>query len=124
MSGTVAMLYSGPISWSSKKQRVVATSSYEAEYTALPTCAEQGPWIAQIIRDLDFSKYIGLNSQIFNMLGDNQGALAPVKNSHINDRSMSQGGFGRAGSKACHVVLLQELKLHTGDGINKMLHIF
>jgi hypothetical protein len=52
VSGSVAMFYRGPISWSSKKQRSVATSSCESEYLALSTCAKQGQWIAQVFRDM------------------------------------------------------------------------
>ncbi|KAI0996666.1 hypothetical protein K3495_g11517 [Podosphaera aphanis] len=35
-------IYYGPISWSSKKQRSVLTSSCESEYIALSTCAKHG----------------------------------------------------------------------------------
>jgi hypothetical protein len=35
ISGSVAMFYKGPISWSSKKQKAVSTSSYESEYVVL-----------------------------------------------------------------------------------------
>jgi hypothetical protein len=38
--GYVIMFYGGPISWSSKKQRSVATSSCESEYMALAMCAK------------------------------------------------------------------------------------
>ncbi|KAI0999419.1 hypothetical protein K3495_g8778 [Podosphaera aphanis] len=42
ISGSIAMFYGGPILWSSKKQRSVATSSCESEYIALASCAKQG----------------------------------------------------------------------------------
>ena len=71
VSGSVTMFYNGPISWSSKKQRSVATSSCESEYMALSTCTKQGQWIAQIFRDLNFIKYIGKNPNLVHMLGDN-----------------------------------------------------
>ena len=81
------MFYGGPISWSSKKQRSVATSSCEAEYIALATCAKQGQWIAQVFRDLQLAKYIGRNPRLVQMLGDNQGAIALTENAHLNERS-------------------------------------
>jgi hypothetical protein len=87
ISGSVTMFYGGPISWSSKKQRSVATSSCEAEYIALATCAKQGQWIAQVFRDLQLTKYIGKNPRLVQMLGDNQGAIALTKNAHLNERS-------------------------------------
>ena len=39
-SGCVAMLYGGPISWASRKQKSVATSSTESEYIAMSLCAK------------------------------------------------------------------------------------
>jgi hypothetical protein len=87
ISGSVTMFYGGPISWSSKKQRSVATSSCESEYMALANCAKQGQWIAQIFRDLGLPKYIGKNPRRVQMLGDNQGAIALTENAHLNERS-------------------------------------
>jgi hypothetical protein len=81
------MFYGGPISWSSKKQRSVATSSCESEYMALSTCCKQGQWIAQVFRDLGFPKYIGKDTNKVQMLGDNQGAIALTKNPHLHERS-------------------------------------
>src|SRR5204863_212687 len=78
VSGSVAIFYGGPISWSSKRQRSVATSSCESEYMALSACAKQGQWIAQVFRDLGYAKFIGKNPSCVQMLGDNQGALALV----------------------------------------------
>ncbi|KAF7567667.1 hypothetical protein PtrM4_142580 [Pyrenophora tritici-repentis] len=87
VSGSTAMFYGGPISWSSKKQRSVATSSCESEYIALSTCCKQGQWIAQVFRDLGFPKYIGKDTNKVQMLGDNQGAIALTKNPHLHERS-------------------------------------
>lgn len=81
------MFYGGPISWSSKKQRSVATSSCESEYIAQSSAAKQGQWVAQIFRDLGYAKYIGGNTVKVQMYGDNQGALALVKNPHLHERS-------------------------------------
>ena len=87
VSGSVAIFYGGPISWSSKRQRSVATSSCESEYMALSACAKQGQWIAQVFRDLGYAKFIGKNPSCVQMLGDNQGALALVQNPHLHERS-------------------------------------
>jgi hypothetical protein len=87
VSGSTAMFYGGPITWSSKKQRSVATSSCESEYIALSTCCKQGQWIAQVFRDLGFPKYIGKDTNKVQMMGDNQGAIALTKNPHLHERS-------------------------------------
>ncbi|KAI0995304.1 hypothetical protein K3495_g12878, partial [Podosphaera aphanis] len=86
-SGYVVMFYGGPISWGSKKQRSVATSSCESEYLALAMCAKQGQWIAQICRDLGVGHYIGKYPNCVQMFGDNQGSLALVKNPQLHERS-------------------------------------
>ena len=43
--GYVYMFAGGPISWISRKQKSVATSTTEAEYMALSSCAKKGLWI-------------------------------------------------------------------------------
>lgn len=87
VSGSVAMFYGGPISWSSKKQRSISTSSCESEYIAMSACTKQGQWIAQVFRDLKLGKYIGKDPSLVQMLGDNQGALALVKDPRLHERS-------------------------------------
>lgn len=87
VSGCVVIFYGGPISWSSKKQRSVATSSCESEYIALASCAKQGQWIAQVFRDMGYARYIGKDSRTVQMLGDNQGAIALAKNPQLHERS-------------------------------------
>ena len=87
VSGSVIMFYGGPICWSSKKQRSVATSSCESEYMAMASCSKGGQWVAQIFRDLGYSKYIGSNPRLVQMRGDNQGAIALAKNPHLHERS-------------------------------------
>lgn len=87
VSGSVAMFFGGPIAWSSKKQRSVATSSCESEYVALANCAKQGQWFAQVFRDLGYPQYIGKDPQLVQVFGDNQGAIALSENAHLNERS-------------------------------------
>jgi hypothetical protein len=87
ISGSVAMFYGGPISWSSKKQKAVSTSSCESEYVALSSCTKQGQWFAQLLRDMRHNKYIGPDTNMVHMLGDNMGAIALTKNPHLNERS-------------------------------------
>ena len=86
-SGHVAMLYGGPISWRSKKQTSVATSSTESEYMAMSSCAKQSQWIVQVLKDMGFPRYVGNDPYVAQIKGDNQGALALVKNPHLHERS-------------------------------------
>ena len=43
--GYIYMLGGGPISWINRKQKSVATSTSEAEYIAMSTCAKEALWI-------------------------------------------------------------------------------
>ncbi|KAI0992649.1 hypothetical protein K3495_g15536, partial [Podosphaera aphanis] len=52
ITGAVGILCGGAIFWLSRKQKSVATSTAEAEYTAMAITAKQGQWIAQVIRDM------------------------------------------------------------------------
>jgi hypothetical protein len=87
VSGGVGMFHGGPFCWMSKKQRSVARSSCESEYIAQAMYAMQGQWAAQIFQDLGMPEYIGKSKTTVDMRGDNQGALALVKNPHLHERS-------------------------------------
>ncbi|KAI1001987.1 hypothetical protein K3495_g6216 [Podosphaera aphanis] len=87
VSGSVAMFYGGPICWSRKKQRSVATSSGKSEYIAMASSRKLGPWVAQIFRDLKLTKDIRECSNMVQMKGDNQGAIALAKNPHLHEHS-------------------------------------
>lgn len=102
--GNVFFLAGGPISWSSKKQKSVATSTMQAEYMAMCSCAKQSQWIAQILRDMGMHHFIGPNpyqpaikedmkhllgspAAPISLKGDNQAALLLVKDAHTHERS-------------------------------------
>jgi len=57
--GNVFMLAGGPVSWMSKKQKSVATSTMEAEYMALCSCAKRSQFLAQILRDMGQHEMVG-----------------------------------------------------------------
>ncbi|KAI1006140.1 hypothetical protein K3495_g2088 [Podosphaera aphanis] len=86
ISGGVCLYYGGPISCSSKKQTSVATSSAEAEYISQAMYAKQDQWIAQILRDTRMQQIINENATTVPMYGDDQGALALIKNSHLHEQ--------------------------------------
>ena len=104
--GYALKLADAPIAWMSRKQASVATSTTEAEYMALSTCAKECLWIVQLLRDMNLTKYLGdsLNrvdikenskhkadspTQLIPACfkGDNQASLTLVKEPHIHERS-------------------------------------
>ncbi|OBW64777.1 MAG: Nucleotide-diphospho-sugar transferase [Aureobasidium pullulans] len=99
--GSVFMMGNCPVSWSSKKQKSVATSTMEAEYMAMCQAAKQSQWLAQLLRDMGYGKYIGCNQyqptvreeQSFvirspvKLFGDNQASLSLVRDAHTHERS-------------------------------------
>ncbi|KAF5443514.1 hypothetical protein F2P56_036064 [Juglans regia] len=54
-SAYLILLGSTPISWSSKKQRVIARSSTEAEYRALAMAAAESMWLLSLFQEMKFT---------------------------------------------------------------------
>jgi hypothetical protein len=74
-SGYVFTMAGGVVSWSSKRQAAVATSTVEAEYVAMSRCAQQMVWMHSWLREVDIDYSLpGL------MKGDNRGAISLTKN--------------------------------------------
>jgi hypothetical protein len=102
--GSVFFLAGGPVSWSSKKQKSVATSTMEAEYMAMCSCAKQSQHLAQVLRDMGMDHLIGSTpskprikerqeflmgspANAVSLRGDNQACLSLVKDAHTHERS-------------------------------------
>jgi hypothetical protein len=81
-SGYVFKLGGSAISWRSRKQRSVATSTCEAEYMALAMAAKQFQWLQRGIREL--LNYDKLPSALF---CDNNSAIDISYNPKLNDRT-------------------------------------
>ena len=81
------MLYSGPITWISKTQRSVTTSSTESKYIAQAINTKTTQQLVQILKDIRYPELIGNNKRTMQILGDNQGAIALIKNPHLYKRS-------------------------------------
>ena len=64
----------GAISWSSKKQNVIALSSIEAEYVVQTHAAKEEMWIRSFISEIQ-----GGGREPLTILCDNQGAIALAK---------------------------------------------
>eukprot|EP00171_Calliarthron_tuberculosum_P001186 IDg1186t1 len=77
--GYVFLFAGCAISWKSKKQSIIATSSCEAEYVSSCSAAKEAIWLSKLlfeIRNADHAQKIPI-------LMDNQGAIASSKNQSI-----------------------------------------
>lgn len=83
-SGNVLMLAGSPISWKSRKQKSVALSTMEAEYTALAEVAREVIYIKRLLVHMGFEKYAKSPSNVF---CDNQSAIYLSKNPVFHKRS-------------------------------------
>jgi hypothetical protein len=82
--GYVYTFAGGPITWSSKLQRSVSTSTTEAEYHALAHAGKEAVWIRNMLEQLHRFEHV---NQPTTMHGDNQGALALVQNPEFHART-------------------------------------
>ena len=73
-TGMIIKLASGPICWTSRKQKSTALSSTEAEYMALSDSSRQLIWIKSLLFELGFD----LSS--LPLMGDNQGSIFLASN--------------------------------------------
>ncbi len=100
--GHVWFLCGSPVSWMSRKQKSVATSTMEAEYMAMCSAAKQSQFLAAVLREMRCPELIGdcpfqptvkTNRSTVDrlrpvkLMGDNQAALTLVKDAHIHERS-------------------------------------
>jgi hypothetical protein len=53
------MIADGLVSWMSKKQKSVATSTMDAKYMAMCAAVKQSQWIALTLRDMGSAHLIG-----------------------------------------------------------------
>ena len=82
MSGYVFHLGLGAISWSLKKQPIVALSTTEVEYIAATSCATQAVWLRKILEELHQKQ-----STRIEIFCDNQVSIALCKNPVFHGRS-------------------------------------
>jgi len=82
--GYVFTLNQGTVSWSSKKQSVVALSSTEAEYIGITHAAKEAIWIRHLLSEL-YSPLV-LNYPIA-LFCDNKSAIELVKNVTFHSRT-------------------------------------
>jgi hypothetical protein len=78
MSGYVITFLGNPVSWTTKKQPVVAQSTTEAEFISINKCAKQLRWMSNLITSL------GINISIPTIFNDNSGAVVISKEPQLN----------------------------------------
>ncbi|KAJ1253457.1 hypothetical protein BS78_K264700 [Paspalum vaginatum] len=80
-SGTCQFLGSSLVSWSSRKQSSVATSTTEAEYIAAASCCSQLLWMKSTLSDF------GLSFRKIPLLVDSSSAISIAKNPVLHSRT-------------------------------------
>jgi hypothetical protein len=73
-TGFVFLLNGSAISWGSKKQTSVATSTVEAEYIAAATAIKEAMWMGRMLEEL------GMSVGPITLYCDNQGCISNLKN--------------------------------------------
>ena len=81
-TGYVFFLNGSAISWSSKRQPTVATSSTEEEYMSLYSATQEAIWLRGLLKDLN---YCAKNATT--IFQDNQGCIALAKNPVYHSRT-------------------------------------
>jgi hypothetical protein len=82
-TGWVFTLAGGPVSWSSRRQSVVALSTCEAEYMAASEAAKEACWIKRFINDLGTA----INFKTIPLHVDNASAIKLTNNPEFHQRS-------------------------------------
>ena len=72
----------GAISWSSKKQPIIALSTTEAEYISQTHAAKEAIWLQTFVSEIN-----GGTIQTLTVMGDNQGAIALAKDNKFHSRT-------------------------------------
>lgn len=82
VSGFVFEISGASVSWSSKKQSAVATSTVEAEYVASANATREAVWLRTLLKELDFPQ---TDATIIH--ADNQGCIALAGNPVSHSRA-------------------------------------
>jgi len=81
-TGSIWIFNGTPISWNSKRQDLVTTSSTEAELVALDFVLKEGIWIRNLLQEIGV-----IESGPIKILVDNQSTIKIVKGSRITQRT-------------------------------------
>lgn len=84
VSGYAFLMAGGVVSWSSRKQTVVATSSCEAEYIAMSVACKESLWLERIVRCMPPNAHKKRGMVVFS---DSQSGIKLSQNESINRRN-------------------------------------
>jgi hypothetical protein len=84
--GYAFILSGAAVTWASRKQQAISTSTTEAEYIGLCNAAKEAVWIRSFLQDIGRRALAG-DRRATRILGDNQGALRLVANPEFHARS-------------------------------------
>jgi hypothetical protein len=104
-SGMVFLMNGGAVSWASKLQATVATSTCEAELIAGALAVKECLYISKVIADVT-GEYKALD-----LYGDNQAALMLLRNVHAGAQNRTKH-VDIAYNFARHRVMLGEVNVH------------
>jgi hypothetical protein len=79
------MLAGGAITWASRKQTSVASSTTEAEYIAYSEAAKEAAWLRQLCLDTERQSYL-LEDESALLYGDNQACLTIARDPEHHGR--------------------------------------
>ena len=82
--GHTLLIGNASVTWASKKQRTIASSTTEAEYIAMCQASKNLVWATRWIKELKFDHICNLPIKL---LGDNQGTLDLIKNPEHHSRT-------------------------------------
>jgi hypothetical protein len=82
ITGWIAMVNGDPVSWASKKQKVVALSTCEAELYAEASAMQEVLWLRGLLKELELA-----SGEAATIYGDNQSAIATSKNGIRSERT-------------------------------------
>ena len=81
-TGNLFMMSGAAITWSSKKQPVVALSTTEAEYVALSAATQEAVWLSRLLSDIKAPPQMPILIK-----EDNQGTIAIARNPVSHSRT-------------------------------------
>jgi hypothetical protein len=84
VSGYLFQINGGPVSWSSKKQQIIALSSTEAEYITLTHASKEVVWLRSLLGEIYNDELLDRAVTVFS---DNKSVISMVKNNIFHSRT-------------------------------------